>query len=292
MGRLWSLLVVGAAASLPYFCAGFIQPAPLPSTLCRPETRANNVVMAAQKMEKNTRRNTEKYIDGPGMPARTEARSKRRWRQHARRRTSLLRFLNAPLHVRRVMMSSPLSKDLKGQYDGVRAMPIRTGDEVKVMKGDHKGKTGKVEGINRAKLYIHIEGITREKAGAKEAGKTSTTIPVNIRASKVQIISLKLDKSREAILKRKADGRWKHLEWMYASYFKKMDDADKEAYNALPSRAEKLKKLRSLRDAPFVVTEAEYAELMKPVEISTELPERTKVKEVAERARTRSRGRK
>jgi len=55
---------------------------------------------------------------------------------------------------------------------GVRAMPIRTGDEVKVLKGDHKGKTGKIEGIDRKKLYIHIEGITREKAGAKEAGKS------------------------------------------------------------------------------------------------------------------------
>jgi len=71
----------------------------------------------ATKVEKNTRRRTEQYIDGPGMPARTETRSKRRWRQHARRRTSLLRFINAPLHVRRVIMSSPLSKELKAQYD-------------------------------------------------------------------------------------------------------------------------------------------------------------------------------
>lgn len=81
------------------------------------ERLLHQVMMAAKKMEKNTRRNTEKYIDGPGLPARTEERSKRRWRQHARRRTSLLRFLNAPLHVRRVMMSSPLSKELKAQYD-------------------------------------------------------------------------------------------------------------------------------------------------------------------------------
>nr|QAA11198.1 plastid ribosomal protein L26 [Eustigmatophyceae sp. Bat 8/9-7w] len=292
MGRLWSLLVVGAATALPY-CTGFVQPAPLPTSLCRPETRVNNVMMAAKKMEKNTRRNTEKFIDGPGLPARTEERSKRRWRQRARRRTSFLRFLNAPLHVRRVMMSSPLSKELKTQYDGVRCMPIRTGDEVKVLKGDHKGKTGKVEGINRAKLYIHIEGITREKAGAKEAGKTSTTIPVNIRASKVQIISLKLDKSREAILKRKADGRWKHLEWMYASYKRKMDGADLEAYNALPTRIEKLKKLRSLRDAPYIVTDAEYEQLMKPAEpVNWELVETGIATAAAERSRTRSRGRK
>ena len=43
---------------------------------------------------------------------------------------------------------------------------------------------GKVIGVDRKKYYIHVEGITREKAGAKEAGKTSTTIPIPIRASR------------------------------------------------------------------------------------------------------------
>nr|QAA11202.1 plastid ribosomal protein L26 [Eustigmatophyceae sp. Chic 10/23 P-6w] len=291
MGRLWSLLFVGAAAALPYVCVGFIQPTLPVSKSCH-ATRKTEVLMATKKMEKNTRRRTEQYIDGPGLPARTETRSKRRWRQHARRRTSLLRFLNAPLHVRRVIMSSPLSKELKAQYDGVRAMPIRTGDEVKVLKGDHKGKTGKIEGIDRAKLYIHIEGINREKAGAKEAGKTSTTIPVNIRPSKVQIIKLNLDKSREAILKRKADGRWKHLEWMYASYKNKMDSAELQAYEALPTRAEKLKKLRSLRDAPYLISDADYAELMKPFELDLDAALVGTASEVAARSRTRSRGRK
>ena len=76
-----------------------------------------------------------------------------------------------------------------------------------VTAGDHRKKVGKVIGVDRKKYYIHVEGITREKSGAKEAGKTSTTIPVPIRASSVKITKLYLDSSREAILKRKAAGR-------------------------------------------------------------------------------------
>jgi large subunit ribosomal protein L26e len=56
----------------------------------------------------------------------------------------------------------------------VRSIPIRTGDEIVVTAGDHRKKTGKVIGVDRKKYYIHIEGITREKAGAKEAGKSKS----------------------------------------------------------------------------------------------------------------------
>jgi len=108
----------------------------------------------------------------------------------------------------------------------------------------------------------------------------------------VQIIKLNLDKSREAILKRKADGRWKQLEWMYASYKNKMDPAELSAYEALPSRADKLKKLRSLRDSPYLISDADYNELMKPFDMDLEAALVGKASEVSARARTRSRGRK
>ena len=40
------------------------------------------------------------------------------------RRKSRKRHFNAPSHIRRKMMSAPLSKELKAKY-GVRSMPIR-----------------------------------------------------------------------------------------------------------------------------------------------------------------------
>ncbi|EPQ15876.1 60S ribosomal protein L26-like 1 [Myotis brandtii] len=41
------------------------------------------------------------------------------------------RHFNAPSHVRRKIMSSPLSKELRQKYS-VRSMPIRKDDEVQV----------------------------------------------------------------------------------------------------------------------------------------------------------------
>jgi ribosomal protein L24 len=59
----------------------------------------------------------------------------------------------------------------------VRSIPIRTGDEVVVTAGDHRKKTGKVIGVDRKSYKIHVEGITREKAGGKEAGKSECLFP-------------------------------------------------------------------------------------------------------------------
>ena len=47
------------------------------------------------------------------------------------RRKNRKRHFNAPSHVRRKIMSSPLSKDLRQKYN-VRSMPIRKDDEVQV----------------------------------------------------------------------------------------------------------------------------------------------------------------
>lgn len=42
------------------------------------------------------------------------------------------RHFNAPSHIRRKIMSSPLSKELRQKYN-VRSMPIRKDDEVQVL---------------------------------------------------------------------------------------------------------------------------------------------------------------
>ena len=96
---------------------------------------------------------------------------------------------------RRVLMSSRLAKDLREKY-GVRSMPIRKDDEVKIMTGLNKGREGKVTQVYRKKFCIHVERVTRDKANG-------TPVPIPVNASNVQIIKLKLDKDRLAILGRK-----------------------------------------------------------------------------------------
>ena len=53
-----------------------------------------------------------------------------------------------------------------------RAVPVRKGDTVKVMRGDDAGKEGKVATVDYTKQRITIEGITHAKADGKQAAKT------------------------------------------------------------------------------------------------------------------------
>lgn len=75
-------------------------------------------------------------------------------------------------------------------------MPVRKDDEVKVMRGQFKGQEGKVMSVQRKKYVLHVERCTRDKSNGQQ-------IHVGIDASNVMITSLKLDKSRKAILGRK-----------------------------------------------------------------------------------------
>jgi large subunit ribosomal protein L26e len=49
----------------------------------------------------------------------------------------------APSSVRRVLMSAPLSGELRNKYN-VRSVPVRKDDEVQVVRGTYKGREGKI----------------------------------------------------------------------------------------------------------------------------------------------------
>ena len=91
----------------------------------------------------------------------------------------------APLHLRYKHFSAPLSSSLKTEY-GVNSIPLRTGDTVRVMRGDRKGMEGKVTRVDRQKYRIYIEGVMREKVDG-------STMPVPIHPSKVVMTNLNLD---------------------------------------------------------------------------------------------------
>ena len=103
---------------------------------------------------------------------------------------------NAPLHLRRKMVSVTLSKDLRKKHDK-RNFPVRKGDSVSIMRGEFKGKTGKIENVDLKKLRVEVEGIYRTK---KDGSKTN----VYFAPSNLMIKELILeDKKRKAALDRK-----------------------------------------------------------------------------------------
>ena len=108
------------------------------------------------------------------------------------------RLYNAPAHLRHKFMAAPLSQELISSK-GAKTLPVRKGDTVRIMRGDHKGFEGKVSRIDLKRYRIFIEGLTREKVDG-------TNIFVSVHPSKVMIRNLKLDdKWRKGIVERKKE---------------------------------------------------------------------------------------
>jgi len=103
---------------------------------------------------------------------------------------------NAPLHIRHKLISAHLSKDLRKKY-GKRNFPLRKGDSVKVMRGEYKKKTGKIESVNMGKLKVLLEGVYKSK-------KDGTKIKIYFQPSNLLITELNTDdKKRTESLNRK-----------------------------------------------------------------------------------------
>ncbi len=117
--------------------------------------------------------------------ASTKARKQRKFRH------------NAPLHLRSALMCAHLSKALRQQYKR-RAVPVRTGDQVKVVRGSFAGKTGTIERKDLHKLTVFITGIDHTKRdGSKHM------IPINPSNLIIQELDLK-DRRRIDTISKKA----------------------------------------------------------------------------------------
>src|SRR3990170_2373823 len=107
-------------------------------------------------------------------------------------------LFNAPAHLRHKIMSAPLSPELV-KSRGAKTLPVRKGDTIRIMRGDHKGFEGKIQRVDLSDYRIYVEGLTREKVDG-------TAIFVSVHPSKVMIKTLGLDdKWRKEILKKKQE---------------------------------------------------------------------------------------
>lgn len=103
---------------------------------------------------------------------------------------------NAPLHIKQKFVGAHLSKELHKKYSK-RSMNVRKGDSVKIMRGQFKNKTGKVEEVNLKKTLTYVSGIEI----AKRDG-TKARFPIH--PSNLMITELNMDdKMRTKILGRK-----------------------------------------------------------------------------------------
>jgi large subunit ribosomal protein L24 len=107
---------------------------------------------------------------------------------------------HAPHHQARKQMASHLSEELLLRYNR-RSATVITGDEVRVLRGDHKGKSGEIVGIDVPARKVSVQGVT-----VKKADGTEKALPMD--PSNLIIVKLNLeDKRREERLKRSAESR-------------------------------------------------------------------------------------
>lgn len=122
----------------------------------------------------------------------------KKWNSSVQPRKQIKFRLNAPNHIKRKMMGSPLDKILKGKY-GIKTLEVKKGDEVKVLRGKFKSKKGKVSIVDIQNSRIQIDGVSRNKKGGEK-------IPTWFSPSKVKIVSIEEnDKKRLKNIKNKSE---------------------------------------------------------------------------------------
>ncbi len=107
------------------------------------------------------------------------------WKSSKQPRKQRKYLYNAPLHIRRKFLSVTLSKPLREKY-GIRNIPIRKNDVVVVMRGEYKGKEGKVIDVDLKKVRVYVEGITRKKVDG-------SNVNVPLHPSNLKIVELDLE---------------------------------------------------------------------------------------------------
>ena len=102
---------------------------------------------------------------------------------------------NAPLNIKRKFISSHLSKELREKYS-IRNIRIRKDDKVKIIRGQFKGKTGKITKVITKKSKVFIENIQNIKNDG-----TKTYYPID--PSNLIITELNLTDKKRKIGKKK-----------------------------------------------------------------------------------------
>ena len=120
-----------------------------------------------------------------------------KWKSSTQPRKQRKYRYNAPQHVRSRLMSGHLNKSLRSELKR-RSVQLCKGDDVVVVKGQHKKKSGKISRIDRKNYKIYIDGIKVRKGSGQELEIAIS--PSNIVVTKVVMD----DKKRIASLKRPA----------------------------------------------------------------------------------------
>lgn len=103
----------------------------------------------------------------------------------------------AELHTRQKWLAVHMNKETRTKLKTKRRnIPVREGDRVKVMRGENRGKSGKVSRVDLKHSKVYVEGIVRKRGKGGE-------VLVPIDPSKLLMVEAGFaDKMRSKILER------------------------------------------------------------------------------------------
>ncbi len=103
---------------------------------------------------------------------------------------------NMPMHKASKQVASHLNEKLAKEFKK-RSIPVRKGDTVKIIRGDNKGKEGKITAVNRHSRKIFVEKVVTKRSNGEEK-------QIAIDASKVIIKDVdRTDRKRFEVKKEK-----------------------------------------------------------------------------------------
>lgn len=117
------------------------------------------------------------------------------WKSSKKPRKQRKYIANAPLHIKKKFVGVNLSKNLR-KDKGIRNIPVKKGDVVKLMRGKFKGKTGKIIKVHLKKSLVAIENIQAKK-------QDGSKVNILIQPSNLQIIELNLEGGKRKIRRNK-----------------------------------------------------------------------------------------
>jgi len=94
-----------------------------------------------------------------------------------------------PLHSKRKLVHAHLSKELRKQLKK-RAVALKKGDSVKIMRGRFKKRSGKIVKVNLRRMLVFVEGVVIKKQGGREK-------PAPIQPSNLMITALEKREERK-----------------------------------------------------------------------------------------------
>ena len=118
------------------------------------------------------------------------------WKRSKQTRKQRKFRYNAPLHTKHKFLSAHLSKELIEKHK-IKSIPVRKGDQVKILRGQFKNHMGNIEKVFLKKSKVYVEG-------AELIKKDGSKVFYPIHPSNLLITILNLeDKERQKILERK-----------------------------------------------------------------------------------------